>query len=194
MSHNDIIKNPGFIFIVKFLVLFLGFHYFNEFYIGVTAPGGLYVSFLDEHLNYIAWLRQSILWGAKIVCGIMGYDTFIDGPYHLRSVTYGNGVQMVYACIGLGIKSFWAGFVLAHSIPWKKKVLWTLIGLLVIWIINCFRVAIILIAAIKRWNINRFMDHHDFFNIIAYIFIFILIIIFLRKQGLQRKDAEAAAS
>jgi exosortase/archaeosortase family protein len=187
MSYNDIIKNPGFIFIVKFLVLFLGFHYFNEFFIGITAPGGLYVPFLDHHLNYVAWLRHSILYGAKLVCGIFGYDTYIDGPYHLRSVT-GHGVQMVYSCIGLGIKSFWAGFVLAHAIPWKKKIIWTLIGLVVIWVINCFRVAIILIATVNDKNINRFMEHHDFFNLVAYIFIFILVIIFLRKQGLQKTE------
>jgi exosortase/archaeosortase family protein len=193
MSYNDIIKNPGFIFIVKFLVLFLGIHYFNEFFIGITAPGGWYVSFLDHNLNYVAWLRHSILWGSKLICNLAGYDTYIDGPYHLRSVT-GHGVQMVYSCIGLGIKSFWAGFVLAHNIPWKKKLTWTLIGLLVIWVINCCRVAIILIATINDRNINRFMEHHDFFNLVAYLFIFILIIIFLKKQGLHKTEEVAATS
>ena len=188
MSYKDIIQNPGFIFIVKFLVLFLGFHFGCEFFIGITAPGGLYVEFLDKHLNFIAWLRESILFGASQLCSLFGFPAYIDGSYHLRSTETRQGVQMVYSCIGYGIMSFWAGFVLAHSSPWKKKLLWTLLGLIVIWIINCFRVAIILIATVKQWNINRFMDHHDFFNVVAYIFIFILIILFLRKQGLQRND------
>jgi exosortase/archaeosortase family protein len=192
MSYNDIIKNPGFIFIVKFLVLFLGLHYFNEFFIGITAPGGLYVPFLDHHLNYVAWLRHSILWGAKLICSISGYETHIEGPYHLRSVT-GHGVQMVYSCLGLGIKSFWAGFVIAHAIPWKKKLFWTLLGLGTIWFINCCRVAIILIATVNDRNVNRFMEHHDFFNMVAYVFIFILVIIFLKKQGLH-KNKEVAAT
>ncbi len=187
MFYKEIIKNPGFIFIVKFLVLFLGFHYGNEFFIGITAPGGLYVAFLDEHLNYVAWLRTSILWGAHLLTTAFGYDAHIEGAYHLRAAT-GEGVRMVYSCIGLGIMSFWAGFVLAHNIHWKKKIRWTFIGLIVIWIINCFRVAIILIATVKNWNINRFMEHHDFFNMVAYIFIFILILLFLRKQGLHKTE------
>ena len=191
MSYNDIIKNPGFIFIVKFLVLFLGFHFGCEFFIGITAPGGLYIQFLDEHLNFIAWLRESILFGSNLICSLFNYPAYIDGPYHLRSAETGQGVQMVYSCIGYGIMSFWAGFVLAHSSPWKKKLRWTLLGLMVIWIINCFRVAIILIATVRNWNINRFIDHHDFFNIVAYIFIFILIVLFLRKQGLHKTEVAA---
>jgi exosortase/archaeosortase family protein len=190
---NDIIKNPGFRFIVKFLVFFLGLHYGNEFFIGITAPGGLYVPFLDHHLNYVAWLRQSILWGAKMVSSVFGYEAYIDGPFHLRSVT-GPGVQMVYSCIGLGIMSFWAGFVLAHSIPWKKKLLWTGIGLLMIWIVNCFRVSVILAATVKGWSPNKYLDHHDMFNIIAYVLIFILIVIFVKKQGVLNRDAEPSPS
>ncbi|HEX6914846.1 MAG TPA: archaeosortase/exosortase family protein [Chitinophagaceae bacterium] len=190
MSYKDIIQNPGFKFILRFLVFFLGLHYGNELFIGLTAPGGLYVPFLESHLNYVAWIRQSVLYGAKLLSNLMGYPAYIDGPYHLRSVT-GPGVQMVYSCIGLGIMSFWAGFVLAHALPWKKKLAWTLAGLVTIWIINCFRVAIILAATVNRWNINRFMDHHDFFNMVAYVFIFILIIVFLRRQGLHKSKIAA---
>jgi len=191
MSTNDIIKNPGFIFIVKFLILFLGFHYFNEFFIGVTAPGGLYSPFLEHHLNYVAWLRSAVLHGADFICDTLGYKTYVQNTYFLRSVT-GHGVRMVYSCIGLGIMSFWAGFVLAHTNPWKKKVFWTLLGLLVIFIINCFRVAIILIATVNDRNINHFMEHHDFFNLVAYLCILVLIIVFLRKQGLHNRDEEEA--
>jgi exosortase/archaeosortase family protein len=185
MIPKNIIQNPGLRFIIKFLVLFLGIHYFNEFFIGITAPGGLYFPYIDEHLNYVAWIRHSILWGAMHLSSLFGYESFIDGPYHLRSVT-GPGVQMVYSCIGLGIMSFWAGFVLAHEINWKKKLLWTFIGLLTIWIVNCFRVSVILAAAVNRWNASKYLDHHDIFNIVAYICVFILIIIFVKKQGLQK--------
>jgi exosortase/archaeosortase family protein len=188
VSLADKIKNPGLIFIIKFLVLFLGLHFANEAYIGITAPGGLHVPFLEEHLNYVAWIRHSILAGSEIISDAMGYEAYIDGPFHLRSVA-GPGVQMVYSCIGLGIMSFWAAFVLAHSIGWKKKLLWTLLGLIIIWIINCFRVAIILVFTVNRWNMNKYMDHHDFFNLVAYFFIFILIVIFIRKQGNMLKSA-----
>ena len=185
MSYKQIIENPGFIFIVKFLVLFLGFHYFNEFYIGITAPGNLYVPFLEEHLNYVDLIRASILYSSQLICDIFGYETIVEGPYLLKSVT-GVSVRMVYTCIGLGIMSFWAGFVLAHSIGWKIKLFWTLLGIIVIWIVNCFRVAILLMATANQWNPNKFIDHHDTFNIIAYFLVGILLVLFLKKQGMQR--------
>jgi exosortase/archaeosortase family protein len=192
MKLKNIIPNPGLRFIIKFLVLFLGLNYFNDFFIGITAPGGLYVPYLEQHLNYVAWIRHSILWGSMHVSGLFGYESYVDGPYHLRSVT-GPGVQMVYSCIGLGIMSFWTAFVVAHEINWKKKVFWTFIGLLTIWIINCFRVSVILAAAVNRWNASKYLDHHDTFNIVAYIFIFLLIILFLRKEGLHKKETTIQA-
>ena len=187
MLSKQIIQNPGLRFIIKFLVLFLGLHYFNEFYIGITAPGGLYVPFLEHHLDYVAWIRHSILWGSMNLSGLFGYESYIDGPFHLRSVT-GPGVQMVYSCIGLGVMSFWAGFVLAHEIKWKKKIGWTLLGLIVIWIVNCFRVTVILAATVNKWNPSKYLDHHDTFNIIAYVCVFILIIIFIKSQGLHKAE------
>jgi exosortase/archaeosortase family protein len=185
MSLKQVIENPGFIFIVKFLVLFLGLHFFNEFYIGITAPGNLYIPFLEEHLNYVNWLRSSILYTSQGICNVFGYSSYVEEPYLLKSVT-GVSVRMVYTCIGLGIMSLWTGFVLAHSISWKQKLLWAMIGLIVIWVVNCFRVAILLMASVNQWNPNKYIDHHDTFNIIAYIFIAVLVVLFLRKHGLQR--------
>lgn len=187
MSYKRIIENPGFIFIVKFLVLFLGLHFFNEFYIGITAPGNLYIPFLEEHLNYINWLRSSILYTSQGICSVFGYDAFVEEPYLLKSVT-GVSVRMVYTCIGLGIMSFWTAFVLAHSLSWKKKLSWTIVGLILIWIVNCFRVAILLMATANQWNPNKYLDHHDTFNIIAYLFVAVLVVLFLRKYGLQRNE------
>lgn len=188
MLKKQIIENPGFIFIVKFLVIFLGLHFFNEFFIGITAPGNLYVPFLEEHLNYVNWLRSSILYTSQAICTFFDYETIVEEPYLLKSVT-GVSVRMVYTCIGLGIMSFWAGFILAHAISWKKKIFWTMLGLVVIWIVNCFRVAILLMATANHWNPNKYLDHHDTFNIIAYILIAILIVLFLRKHGMQREIA-----
>jgi len=187
MSFKQVIENPGFIFIVKFLVLFLGLHFFNEFYIGITAPGNLYIPFLEEHLNYINWLRSSILYSSEALCDFFGYDSFVEEPYLLKSVT-GVSVRMVYTCIGLGIMSFWTGFILAHPIGWRKKFAWTMIGLIIIWIVNCFRVAILLMATANQWNPNKYLDHHDSFNLIAYLLVAILIVLFLKRQGLQRNN------
>jgi exosortase/archaeosortase family protein len=193
MFIDRYIKNPGLAFIIKFLGLFLILYYGNYFVFGITAPGGkFYSAFIDDYLNYTAWLRQSILAGAKILTGLLGFSTEIKGEFHLRSITDGNSVQLVYSCLGLGVMSFWTAFVAAHKINWRKKLSWILIGLFSIWFINCCRIAIILIAAVKKWNYNKYMDHHAMFNLVAYVLIFILIILFIRKQGLSKSNYTSA--
>lgn len=178
---RNLIKNPGIRFIILFLLLF-GLQYgFHEMYIGITSPGGsTYNRFLEQHLNYINWVRSSILHGANVIAHLLGYDTFINPPFKLQIGRY--TVTMVYSCIGFAVMSFWIAFVIAHSARFKKKLLWTAGGVLAIWTINCLRVALLLIANYNRWNAFRIIDHHTLFNIAAYLLIFIMIYFFTKKE------------
>ena len=46
---------------------------------------------------------------------------------------------------------------------------------MVIWFINCIRVAFLLTALRNNWPIGKYLDHHTTFNIISYILNFIAI-------------------
>jgi exosortase/archaeosortase family protein len=175
------ITNPGLLFIGKFLSLFALFYFFTYYYIGVVAPGGYYSPFLHDYANYVDWLRSSILHGANTVCHLFDLNTNVKAPFLLR-VENGPGVRMVYTCIGYGVMSFWAAFVIANDGSLKKKLLWLLGGLWGIWLINCFRVALLLITLEKQGDINKFAEHHTMFNTIAYSFIFAIIYLFARKR------------
>lgn len=176
-------SNEGINFIIKLLLLFALFYVGSIGLIGITSPGGSgYSRFIDQHLNLIAWLRAAILHAANLVSNLLGTDSFVKEPFFLVSGSSGRRVQMVYSCIGYGIMSFWAAFVLAHAGAFKKKIIWLLAGLLIIFIINSCRVGIILVAIENNWNINRFADHHTTFNIVSYIFIFILIYFFTKSS------------
>lgn len=183
------ITNPGILFIIKFLFLFAGFYFFNQFYIGFVAPGGYYSPFLHTYLNYVDWLRSSILYGGNLVAHVIGLKTAVVPPFLLRIVG-GPGVKMVYTCIGFGVLSFWAAFVLANEGSWKKKLLWTFGGLFGIWFINCWRVALLLFTLKDQGNINRFAEHHTLFNIAAYTLIFIMMYFYTRK-GKERPSLQA---
>ncbi len=90
---------------------------------------------------------------------------------------------MVYSCIGYGITSFWLAFVFANKGSWKKKLLWMTGGALVLWIINVVRISLVLLANSKQWAIPLGWDHHTWFNIVAYGFIFLMMWVYDKKKS-----------
>lgn len=142
--------------------------------IGLSTPENQYSPFVATYLNFIDPLRFSLLYGAQGLLSIFGHSTFIRDNYTLAAEG-GGGVRMVYSCIGYGVMSFWAAFVIANKGQWKKKAKWILGGLLGLWVINISRIALLLLAAQKDWSLPLGWDHHTWFNIFAYTLIFLMI-------------------
>jgi exosortase/archaeosortase family protein len=134
---------------------------------------------LKQNLAYIDWLRYSILHTGKALCKLIGVKCHIENIYFIRLDDKSSGLRMVYRCVGYGVMSFWAAFVLANKSRLVKKIYWVLLGWIVIWIINCIRVVLLLTALEKNWSVNKYVDHHALFNIVAYGFIFLLIFTYL---------------
>lgn len=176
--------------ITKLLLVFTALYILNEGFIGISSPGNTYIPFLDHYLNYIDWLRYSILHTANGITRLFNYNTVVSQPYKLRLVE-GPGVQMVYSCIGYSIMSFWAAFVIVSKAGTRYKWTWLLGGLLCIWFINCVRVASLLIVHLKGWNINKYLDHHTLFNYVAYSLILVLMYLYTRKRSFSEEPGEA---
>lgn len=149
---------------------------------GVAAPGNYYWPFVEQYLNYPAWLRATLLWGSNIFCGLLGHETFIPDVYHLQLVG-GRAVQLVYSCLGVGVMSFWLAFVVANKGRFWKKTFWVLGGILGIWMINVLRISLTLLSNNKKAAIPFDMDNHDFFNVLAYGAIFLLMFLYDRSFG-----------
>jgi exosortase/archaeosortase family protein len=149
--------------------------------IGLAAPGGYYCAFINNYLNYPAWLRAMLLYSSKIVLSIFGYHVLVDGIYTVRMYG-GYGVHLVYSCIGFGIMSFWIAFIFANKVIWQKKIKWIVTGLVLIFFINVIRISLLLVAVNKKWPIPSNISHHTLFNIAAYILIFIMIYLFDRSE------------
>ena len=180
---ESICKNEGFLFIVKFLSLFILLFYFNLFFISITArrSNALYL-FLKLHFDYIDWLRYSLLKMSMFTCQLIGIKCFMQNEFVLRLNDHSGGIRMVYKCVGYGVMSFWAAFVLANNTSLLKKSIWLILGWIIIWIINCLRVTLLLVTIQNHWPINRFLDHHTLFNIFSYCLIFVLIYIFIKRE------------
>ena len=176
MKYKDYI-----IFIVKFLGIFCLLYFGTLAVIGLSVPQGYYSPFIAQYLNYVDWMRASLLWGAKGLLALGGYKTYLPDKYHLL-MKNGSGVHMVYTCIGYGVMSFWGAFIIANKGSWKKKLVWIIGGWLAIWCINVVRLSLLVLAINNSWQMPLGLDHHTWFTIAAYILIFILIYFYDRSS------------
>lgn len=187
-------------FAVKFLVLFAVFYYANMVFVELITPGDSYNAYFAGHLNYIYWITGSIMHTANLITRAVGLDTQVVNTRYLV-VPGGHSLFMNWQCVGLGIFSFWAAFILANSMSWKRKILWGASGFLAIWFLNCCRTALLMIALENNWKEwkqgwmhGRTLDHHDLFNYGCYIILLGMIFLFYRrfsaKQSAQKKRKE----
>jgi exosortase/archaeosortase family protein len=168
-------------YLKNFLLLFFSLYVFNYVYTGLLAPDNMYSPFLDHYLNYVNWLRSALLFCSNILTQMLGMHTMVVDEKSLH-VLGGRSVIVGIPCLGLGVMIFWISFILSAAPGWKTKTVWCLTGLAAIWVINIFRVAFILIATQKSWNIVH-IDHHTAFNVIAYLMVFFLIFLFFKRNS-----------
>jgi exosortase/archaeosortase family protein len=121
---------------------------------------------------------------SRITMEWMGYPIQFFGTSNIRFVG-GRGVHIGYDCIGYGVLSFWAAFILANQASLGKKIKWLMAGLVVIFTINVFRINLLLLSVNRNWASSLQMDNHFWFNVFAYTAIFTMIYLY-DKQGRAR--------
>ncbi len=161
-----ILPDPYLRFVIFFIVLYFVFYYFNEFYIGITAKGGLYSPFLDEHLNYIRWWRKFYLESSAGILRGFNY-TVLTNETDLMVVGKG-GIRLVYSCLGYGVISVFAAFCLTFPNPFKHRFGFLTVGLILIQLMNILRFVLLSLYWDRRHPLFG-MDHHDLFNIVIYL-------------------------
>lgn len=175
-------------FLTRFILLFAGIYGFNWGYMSLTDDRGLlYSSFLSQHLNYFAWLRWTIINVANSMLHLVGVSSFISDVFTLKAPS-NHGVYVGDPCLGYGMISFWLAFVIAHDDSRGRKLMYSLAGVLFLWLLNCTRVAMLVYAVHKHWNVNRWMDHHTMFNYIVYLITFLMIIGFYQLRKAETKQ------
>lgn len=167
---QHVVQFSTFRFILSFFALF-GFLYgFNIFYIGVTSPGGLYSSFLDQHFNYIKAWRSWNLHSTQIILETFGYKAYTSRTT-LKVLGFG-GFKIIYSCLGYGIMSLFTAFILTYPKSLHAKTRFLIIGLILIQILNTSR--LVLISLFYK-PLALGIDHHHLFNGILYAILAILL-------------------
>ena len=170
------------LFVVKLLFFYFLFSQGNLFMNSAISPGGrFYTPFLEQHFNYIQWLRSALIGPATWVIKLFGFYAIhnntdvlvVDGPY----------LRVNYACLGIGVMSFLAAFVIAFPAKLKPKIKLLVFGLLLIYVLNMLRIAAlgVLLGFFKSQR-NNFTYHHEVFNILVYIIIFFMLYYWVKKN------------
>jgi exosortase/archaeosortase family protein len=154
-----------FSFASNFLMLFIAFYGSNILFIGITSPGGMYVPWLAENINYIQAWRTFDLQLTAAMLHTLGYLTTSDG--FTLAVAGQAGFKLVYSCLGYGLMSFFAAFVIAWPEARLRKVTMLLSGLATIQALNLIRFLCISIYWKPTFK-SYWLDHHTIFNIILY--------------------------
>jgi exosortase/archaeosortase family protein len=166
-------------FVLLFLTLFIVFYYFNIIFFGLTSEGNHYNAFLALHLNYIVWLRHTLLYCSATLLHWFGYEAITNDTDILVA---GHGtLKLIYSCLGLGVMSFFCAFVIAYPKKLKAKLIFLISGIIIIQILNVIRFVVLAIFWDKNED-TQIVDHHTLFNILIYIIIAISLYIWIKHD------------
>lgn len=180
-------KNPSYRFVLVFLITYLILDYFTILFMGITAPGNYYSSFLDDHLNYVRGFRILLITITAGILRLMGHQVITsDTMLHAYHV---GGFNIVYSCLGFGVMSFFVAFVVAYPKSLKSKLIFIPSGLLLIQLLNIARLLMITLYWRKSFFFGK-IDHHTLFNAILYFTLLIIIYIWVNSADKSHRKSE----
>ncbi|RYG00657.1 MAG: hypothetical protein EOO07_35165 [Chitinophagaceae bacterium] len=180
---KNMLRYFDFRYYLRFAGLFFLFYLSYTFVIAAAAPTGTYYPFVDKFLNFPLVVRYCVLHTGQLLLTLFGYATSIEGGRIISRDGY-SMLEMAWPCYGLGVKSFWIAFVCAHQMVPKEKIYWSVAGVLVIFVLNCIRVMVMMIAMVEKWAIAEYLgiNAHDLFNYLCYAALLGLILFFYSKN------------
>lgn len=170
------------IFVIKMSVLYLLFSQGNLFMNSVMSEGGKYYNeYIAQNFDYIQGLKYALIKPAVGLIKLFGFYAIhnemdvmvVNGPY----------LRVNYSCLGLGVMSFLAAFIMAFPAKLKSKIKLFIFGMIMIYVLNVLRIAGLgILLRIFKSQRSNFTYHHEIFNIIVYIFIFIVLYFWIKKN------------
>ena len=182
-----IVKNPFIVYVIKFAIIFCILYFGTLAWIGLAAPGGYHSAFIEKYLDYVSWIKHSLINATAFILSLFGLPT-IKEPGFLLKFPGGRGVIIAMDCVGYGVYSFWIAFVAANTGSITRKLIWMILGVFSLWLINVIRITLFLTSINKGWPMPLGIDHHTWFNIFAYLLIFIMIWWYDRQEKITEKN------
>jgi exosortase/archaeosortase family protein len=130
------------------------------------------------HLNYIACWRKFCISSTAWFLESLGY--LVHSSSEGLTVKDHSGFKLVYSCLGYGVMSCFAAFVISFPKPLISRIKFLLTGLAGIQLLNTLRFA--LIAIFYHHTVGG-ADHHDLFNYSLYLILAISIYIWTNHDA-----------
>ena len=160
----SLIKSPVTQFILKALGIFSLWYVIYELWL---LPKGE----LD------LWLSLNIVAVSDGIIQAFGYDTWT--MHRIIGIGENAGIHLVDGCTGISTIGLFMGFILAYPGDWDKRISFTVLGIGVIYLVNIFRIVVLVITQ-EEW-IEFFDFTHDYSTTtIFYIVIFIMWMIWVQ--------------
>ena len=101
-------------YLVKFIGIFCICYFGTLLVIGLAAPGNYYSPFVQKYLDYVSWIKVSLIKATGFMLSLFSIQTHPE-PQFLIRINGGRGVLIAMDCVGYGVYSFWIAFVAANS-------------------------------------------------------------------------------
>jgi exosortase/archaeosortase family protein len=189
---NTIVRQYLF-FIVKFIGIFLLINFTVKFLYGASIKGGYYNAFIEQNLNIVRGIRSALMLSVTWLLNIVNIQTIQVDEFTLRS-TQGKGIRLVYECLAIAVHSVWLAYTISYPTAIKQKLKWAFGGFFLIWLLNTIRIALVLYANNNNLSFPFGIDHHTWFNIVAYALLIFLIFAFQKLHPFSSPNSAAKAN
>lgn len=162
MNKKQLVK----IFLIRAILLFLGWTLLFHYY-------------LVPHTQVNEWLTRSSVYGTHTGLELLGYESnieFIEGSTNGAGLILINSepsVLIANPCNGLELFALFAGFLIVFPGPWKPKLFYNAIGVLMLFLLNIVRQTAL---ALNYYHFRFSFDfnHKYTYAIFVYLCVFLL--------------------
>ncbi len=127
-------------------------------------------------------LTQLILKSSYFILDTLGYEVNIYN--RIIWIEGSQGVRVINACLGWSIMALFIGFIIIYPGKKKNKYWFIPLGIVSIIFANTFRITAMAMVSFHRYSMMDFY-HKNIFNLILYLVVFGMWIIWVRKYGLK---------
>lgn len=131
------------------------------------------------------WVRIGLLYSTSALFELFGYPNTIINNYRLYVHNYAL-IGVGNYCLGIQLWIFFAALISSYPGYWKKKLGYSLFGILCINIINILRLTL-LVFAVKYFPEHIQFNHDYVFNVAVYAFTFAMWYYIVQKDKLEKK-------
>jgi len=102
---------------------------------------------------------------------LLGWDVEISG--RILTCVGQKGVEIQNGCNGLNLLGLYGGFIVAYPGPWKKRIMFLMVGLFILYSANVIRIAFF---AVFNASLPQYWDAaHDYSS---YVFFYPIVLLF----------------